>query len=512
MLATSCAVGPDFLQPAAPEITRYTREPMTRTSSTDVASGQRQVFRQDRDIPQEWWRLFKSPTLNALIERALQNNQNLQSTLATLRATKESVYAQEGKFFPLAQANFNPTRQRTSGVLSPVLSTPASVFNLVTAQVLVSYTFDVWGLNRRTVESLEALSDVQRFQVEAAYLSLTANLVVAVITEASLRGQIDATEQMISINKKMLEIIRHQFETGFVGRNDVALQEAAVAQVEATLPPLRKALAQQRDLIAALTGTFPSEAPRETFTLAQLKLPTDLPVSLPAQLIEQRPDVRAAEEQLHSASAQIGVATASLLPSFTINANGGYTNTALPGLIAPQNLFWILAGNATQTVFDGGTLLHQLQGAKDTYQAAAWTYAGTVVGAVQNVADSLHAIQNDADALKAARDFQRAAKVSFDLARQQMQTGFANILILLTAQQTYLQATLQVVQARAARLGDTAALFQALGGGWWNREDLPPQRIVNVGTGEADKLADQPDGIGSIGTAIRGILHSDTSP
>jgi NodT family efflux transporter outer membrane factor (OMF) lipoprotein len=512
MLVTSCAVGPDYLHPVPPEITRYTREPLTHTSSADVASGQPQIFRPGRDIPEEWWRLFKSPALNALIERALQNNPNLQSALATLRTTKESVYAQEGKFFPLGQANFSPERERSSGALSPVLSTPASVFNLVTAQVLVSYTFDVWGLNRRTVESLEALSDVQRFQVEAAYLALTANLAVAAITEASLRGQIEATEQMISINKKILDIIRHQFETGFVSRNEVALQEAALAQVEATLPPLRKALAQQRDLIAALAGTYPSEGPRETFTLASLHLPTDLPVTLPSQLVEQRPDVRAAEEQLHSASAQIGVATANILPSFTINANGGYINTGLPHLLAPQNLFWILAGNATQTVFDGGTLLHQLQGAKDTYQAAAWTYAGTVVGAVQNVADALHAIRNDADALKAARDFQRAAKVSLDLAQQQMQTGYANILILLTAQQTYLQATLQVVQTRAARLSDTAALFQALGGGWWNREDLPEQRILNVGTGEADILADQPNAVGSIGAALSGLLHPDTLP
>jgi NodT family efflux transporter outer membrane factor (OMF) lipoprotein len=513
MLVTACAVGPDFLHPAAPEITRYTREPLaSHTSGADVAGGQRQMFAPGRDIPEAWWALFRSPRLNALILRALQNNPNLQSALANLRAAKEAVYAQEGKFFPLAQANFNPTRQRTSAVLSPVLSTPASVFNLVTAQVLVSYTFDVWGLNRRTVESLEALADVQRFQAEAAYLSLTANLVVAVITEASLRGQIEATEQIIALNEKMLETIRRQFETGFANRNDVALQEAAVAQAKATLPPLRKALAQVRDLIAALAGSFPTEGPRETFTLAELRLPTVLPVSLPAQLIEQRPDVRAADEQLHSASAQIGVATASLLPSFTINANGGYINTGLPHLLAPQNLFWILAGNATQTVFDGGTLLHQLQGAKDTYQAAAWTYAGTVVGAVQNIADSLRALQNDADALKAARDFQRAAKVSLDLAQQQMQTGNANILLLLTAEQSYLQATIQVVQARAARLADTAALFQALGGGWWNREDLLEQRILNVGTGDADIAAEQPGEVRSIGAALSRIFRSDTSP
>jgi NodT family efflux transporter outer membrane factor (OMF) lipoprotein len=512
MLVTSCAVGPDFLHPAPPEITRYTREPMVHTSATDVASGQRQVFLPGREIPEQWWALFKSPRLNALIEQALHNNQNLQAALASLRVAKEAVYAQEGKFFPWAQAGFEPTRQRTSSALTPVPANGAQVFNLVTAQVLVSYTFDVWGLNRRTVESLEAAADVQRFQAEAAYLSLTANLVVAVITEASLRGQIEATEQIIAINEKMLETIRRQFDTGFANRNDVALQEAALAQARATLPPLRKALAQIRDLVAALAGTFPAEEPRETFRLAELHLPSALPVSLPAQLVEQRPDVRAAEEQLHSASAQIGVATANLLPSFTINANGGYINTGLPHLLAPQNLFWILAGNATQTVLDGGTLLHQLQGAKDIYQAAAWTYAGTVVGAVQNVADSLHAIANDADALKAASDFQRAAKTSLDLAQQQMQTGNANILLLFTAQQSYLQASLQVVQARAARLSDTAALFQALGGGWWNREDLPEQRIVNVGTGEAVIAAERPGGVHSIGTALSGIFRSDTAP
>jgi NodT family efflux transporter outer membrane factor (OMF) lipoprotein len=265
-------------------------------------------------------------------------------------------------------------------------------------------------------------------------------------------------------------------------------------------------------LIAALAGAFPSEGPRQTFRLDDLHLPSQLPVSLPSQLIEQRPDVRAAEEQMHSASAQIGVATANLLPTFTISADAGFMNTALAHLLAPQNLFWLLGANAAQTVFDGGTLLHQLQGAKDTYQAAAWTYRGTVISAVQNVADALRALQNDADALRATRDFQRAAKISFDLAQQQMQTGNANVLLLLTAQQGYLQATLQVIQARAARLTDTAALFQALGGGWWNREGLPEQRILNVGTGEADVPAAQPGEFRSIGAALSTMTKADTAP
>ncbi len=490
---TSCAVGPDFVHPAAPEITRYTREPLAaQTSAVNVPLGQSQTFLEGRDIPQAWWTLFKSPALDALIERALKNNPNLQSALAALRSAKENVYAQEGKFFPLVQANFNPTRQRTSAALSAVPASGAGIFSLDTAQLTVAYTFDVWGLNRRTVESLEALADVQRFQVEAAYLSLTANLAIAAITEASLRGQIDATVQIIGLNSKMRDTLQRQLDAGYANRSDLAAQQAALAQAKATLPPLRKALEQQRNLIAALSGDYAGENPHEVFRLADLHLPADLPVSLPSQLIEQRPDVRAAEEQLHSASAQIGVATANMLPTFTISADAGFMNTALAHLLAPQNVFWDLAGNATQTVFDAGTLYHQFQGAKDTYQAAAWTYRGTVIDAVQNVADALRALQNDADALRAARDYERAAKTSFDLANQQTQGGNANVLFVLTAQQGYLQSVIQVVQAQAARLSDTAALFAALGGGWWNRAKPPPEQILDVGTGQAGTLLEKP--------------------
>src|ERR1700723_2897951 len=485
MILTGCAVGPDFLHPAPPEVARYTKEPLSpQTSSANAPTGQSQHFVQGRAIPQEWWTLFRSKALNTLIRRALNNNPNLQSAMATLRAANQAVYAQEGKFFPLVEGNFNPTYNQTSSALTPVPANNNLVYQLHTAQLQVNYTLDVWGLNRRTVESLRAQADNQRFQVEAAYLTLVSNIAVAAINEASLRAQIDATNQLIGINTKMLDILKRQLETGYANRNDVALQEAALAQVAATLPPLRKALQQNRDLLSALAGVYSSEEPREIFRLTDLHLPLDLPISLPSQLIEQRPDIRASQEQLHAASAQIGVALANLLPNFTITGNVGYINTALAGLLAPQNLFWLVGGNVAQTVFDGGTLLHQLQGAKDAYNAAAWSYRGTVIAAVQNVTDSLRALQNDADALKAARDFERAAKVSFDLARQQMQSGNANVLILLTAQTTYLQAVIQVVQARAARLADTAALFAALGGGWWNRTAPLPEKTLDVGGGE----------------------------
>jgi len=491
-LLTSCiAVGPDFLHPAPPPVGRYTKEPLaTRTSSTDVPTGRPQHFAPGGDMPQQWWRLFRSPALNALIDRALKNNPNLQSAMSALRAAKEGVYAQQGKFFPLAQANFNPTRQKTSAAVTPVPASGAETFDLYTAQVTISYTLDLWGLNRRTVESLQAQADMQRYQVEVAYLTLTANVAVAAITEASLRGQIEAANQLIVANRGMLDTLRKQLENGYANRSDVAAQEAALAQVEATLPPLRKALAQTRDLLAALVGGFPSEEPREAFKLSALHLPEDLPLSLPSQLVQQRPDVRAAEEVLHSASAQIGVATANMLPNFTINANGGYMNTALAGLMNPANAFWLLGANVAQTVFDGGTLLHQRRQAQAAYDQAAWAYKAAVVGAVQNVADVLRALQNDADALKAARDFERAAKTSFDLARQQVELGNANVLLLLTAQSTYLNALIAVVQARANRLADTAALFQALGGGWWNRVEPPVEKILDVGTGEAATLLD----------------------
>ena len=296
----------------------------------------------------------------------------------------------------------------------------------------MSYTLDVWGQNRRTVESLQAQADNQRFLVEAAYLTLSSNVVVAAIQEASLRGQIEATNELIAINSKMLEVMRRQFMEGYANRNDVALQEAQLAQTKATLPPLRKALAQQRDLITALAGRFPSQEPMETFKLAGLLLPTELPVSLPSQLVEQRPDVRSSEELLRSASAQVGVAIANMLPSLTLSPNLGYTSTQLAQLITPQTLFWTLAGNATHTVFDGFTLFHTERAAEAALDAAVATHRNTVITAFQNVADALRAIQNDADALKAVdrirarRQDQPRSRAAADAKRQRQLPGPAH--------------------------------------------------------------------------------------
>ena len=475
-LLSGCAVGPDFKAPAAPDVDRYAAEPIaTRTSATDVAQGEAQRFLKGRDIPAEWWTLFRSPALDALVRQSLDANPTLQSTIASLRAARETVYAQKGKYFPLVQANYSPSRQESPSAIAPVLNSGDNPFNLFTAQLMVSYTFDVWGLNRRTVESLQAQEDAQRFQVEAAYLTLTSNVVVAAIQEASLRAQIEATYQLIAINRKLLDLLHKQLDAGYASRSDVAAQEAALAQIEVTLPPLRKQLAVQRDLLAALAGRYPSEGRAQTFRLAALRLPVAMPLSVPAKLVEQRPDVRFAEEQLHSASAQIGVATANMLPNLTIGASRGYTATDMASLISGPSIFWSVAGNATQTLFDGFTLLHQRRAAVETYQQVAWAYRGAVVAALQNVADALRTVQNDADALRAARDFEHAARISLDLAQQQFAAGNVNFIVLLNAQQAYQQAVLGLVQAQTNRLADTAALYQALGGGWWNRGG-PPAR------------------------------------
>jgi NodT family efflux transporter outer membrane factor (OMF) lipoprotein len=480
-LVSNCAVGPDFKPATPPEVDRYTREPLpAQTMSTSVAGGQAQRFVKDLDIPAEWWTLFHSPKLNGLIEQSLKANPNLQATMAALRIAQENVRAQEGKFLPLVQGNFNPTRQQSTnnalGTQLPLADgSTTNAFNVVTSQVIVSYTLDVWGQNRRAVESLQAQADSERFLVEAAYLTLTSNIALATIQEASLRDQITATQELINISARMLGVLHRQLSAGYSSRVDVAAQEAQLAQTIATLPPLQKQLAQQRDLIAALAGRFPSEEPLKTFTLSGFHLPRDLPVSLPSRLVEQRPDVRSAQELVHSASAQVGIAIANMLPNFTINATGGYTSTALANFadyFSPTNRFLTLAGNVTQPIFDGFSLLHQKRAAEAAYDQATSQYRTTVIGAVQNVADTLRALQADANALRAASIFERAAKTSLDLVRQQFDIGYANILLLLNAQQTYLQARIALIQTRANRLSDTVALFQALGGGWWNRADL----------------------------------------
>jgi NodT family efflux transporter outer membrane factor (OMF) lipoprotein len=472
---TGCAVGPDFERPATPDVEGYTTGPLpAKTTSAGVTGGEEQRLVQGLDIPGQWWTLFHSSALNTLIDEALKNNPTLPAAEAALRQAWENVYAGEGAFFPTAVVGYSPSRNKTAtGVVFTSASSGKPWFTLHTAQVVVTYAPDVFGATRREVESLGATAEFQRFQVEAAYLTLTSNVVAAAVQEASLRGQIAATEEIIKIETQALGILNKQFEFGQVAGADVAAVEATLAQAQATLPPLQKQLAVERDLLTALIGRFPSQEPAEKFDLTTLQLPQDLPVSLPSKLVEQRPDVGAAEEQLHAASAAIGVAIAAQLPQFTLTGNAGTVANRISQLfITPGTAFWTLAGNVAQTVFDAGTLLHKERAAVAAFDQAAAMYRSTVISAFQNVADALHAVQSDAETLKAAFAAERAAFKSLEIARRQLQLGAISYLGLLTAENTYNTALLALVQAQAARYADTAALFQALGGGWWNREDV----------------------------------------
>lgn len=474
LLLCGCAVGPKFKKPAVPANAGYTAAPVTATSSTQkIFGGEPQRFTDGQDISGQWWTLFHSKPLNDLIERALKANPDIKVAQAALLVARENVAAQRGFYYPSVSAGFSAIHAKSSASLSNVTYTSALNYSLYTPQVSVSFVPDVFGLNRRTVESLQAQKEQARFAVAATNITLSSNVVAAAIQEASLRGQIQATDELITINTNMLDILRKQFAKGYVSRLDVAAQEAQLAQVQATLPPLLKQLAQQRDLLAVLEGAFPNENTPEKFELASLQLPQELPLSLPSQLVEQRPDVRQAEENLHSACALIGVARANRLPSFALTANAGSAATIFSQMFTNNNGLWDVAGGVTQPVFEGGTLLHRERAARDAYTQASEQYRSTLLTAFQNVADTLHALEQDADAVKTAAAAKEAAAVTLDLAKKQYATGYVNYLGLLNAEQSYQQALINLVQAQANRYADTAALFQALGGGWWNRSDIP---------------------------------------
>ena len=473
MFVAGCAVGPDFKKPKPPDVEDYTAAALPATvTGTTVGGGEAQRFARGADISAQWWTLFHSEPLNELIEQSLTSNHDLKAAQAALRVANESVLAQRGVYYPNLTASFSASRQRQSGQIAPTLNSNAFLFNLFTPQVSVAYVPDVFGLNRRTVESLQAQEQAARFQMIATYTTLTANVVVTAIQAGSLQMQIDTTRQLIDINTDIVQILKYQFAKGYASRLDLAAQESQLAQVSATLPPLLKQLAQQRDLLAVLAGRFPNAAPTEDFSLSSLQLPQELPVSLPSQLVAQRPDVLQAEANLHDASAKIGIATANRLPNIVLTANAGSTAAAMDQLFSSGTGFWGLGAELTAPLFQGGTLLHQERAAKAAYVQAAEQYRSAVLTAFQNVADTLTALEQDAEGLKAAAAAADAAKVTLDLARRQLQDGYAGSLALLNAEQSYQQSQMSLVQAQANRFADTAALFQALGGGWWHRGDL----------------------------------------
>lgn len=487
---SACALGPDFKRPDAPKAETYSPQALPdTTTSAAVALGEAQHFNTQADIPFDWWTLFQSPQINSLIQRAFKANPTVESAQAAVQQAQEFANAQQGFFYPTVTASYSPQRTKLAGNMggnSPgvqgngkviqTYSNPAgpkfngpAYYNFHVAQLSVGYVPDVFGWNRRMVESAETQVATQKLQLEATYLTLAVNVVAAALQEASLRAQIAATERIVGINQESLTVLQNQYKLGYVSGLEVAMQEAVMAQSEQALIPLRLQLATTRNLIRALAGNPPNEDVLETFELSGLHLPQELPLSLPSKIVEQRPDVRAAEEQMHYASAQAGVAIANTLPQFALVAGIGGMASTPDWMFKNGGGFFNLAASVSQTIFDGGTLRARSRAAEQALLQAGAQYRSTVITALQNVADTLTTIQSDADALKAAAKSEQAAHTAFDLSNKQYQFGQIDYLTRLIAEQNYQLASINLIQAQTNRLGDTAALYQALGGGWWNR-------------------------------------------
>ena len=466
-----CAVGPDFHAPQVPAVDAYRKDPLPQqTASAKVPTGDAQRFLQGADVPAHWWTNFASDELNRRVEQALAHSPIVASAQAALRQAQENANAARGGLFPSVDAKAGATRGNANGfgvaTTGAASSSGPSTFTLYNAGVNVGYTLDVFGSVRRGVEAQSAVADFQRFQLDGTYLTLSANVATASFREASLRAQIRATEEIVDVYRKELDLVEKQNQIGAKSLADVLVIRTQVATAQATLPALRQALAQTQTQLAVYLGQFPSAAELAAVDLDALTLPHDVPVSLPSTLTQQRPDIRAAEAQLHQATAAVGVATANLFPQITLSGNLGSSALKASDLFSSGTKAWTLGANVLQPVFHGGTLRAEKRAAEAGLDKAAEDYQSAVLGAFQNVADSLRALELDAENLQAQALAEQSAAHSLELVRIQYKDGAASYLQELDAIRQYQLAHIGLIQARAARLADTAALYTALGGGW----------------------------------------------
>ena len=478
---SACAVGPDFKRPAPPGTSAYTAAPLpATTAAAPVPGGEAQRFVEAQGIPSQWWTLFHNEALNRLIGEALADSPTLAAAQAALREAAENRRAQTGALWPSLDANFSVTRQKFTGASFGAPEFGSSIFTLYNASVSASYNFDIFGATRRAVEASQAQLNYQRFLLEAAHLTLSSNIVTTAVQQASLRARIRATDEIVAAEVEQVKLMERRVQLGGAALPELLAQQAQLAQTRTTLPPLGRELAQSRHQMAVLAGKFPSEAARlPEFELSDLTLPLELPVSLPSGLVHQRPDILASEELLHQASAEVGVATANMYPKITLTGSYGPQTTSFSDLFAGGASVWSIGAGILQPIFHGGELSAKRRAALAAYDQAEAQYRVTVLQAFQNVADVLRALDLDAQALQAQADAERANRDSLELIRKQYGFGAVPYLNLLDAERQYLQVRITLAQAQAARFADTAALFQALGGGWWDQEQPKQQGTHN---------------------------------
>jgi len=457
----ACAHDP-VRPPEIPTAERYTPTPVTE-----------ERLAQGADISARWWTLFKSPALDGLVRQALEASPTLARSSAKLRQAQEDLSARTGGTrFPKVDAKLSANRvdvnPQSLGVQNLPVQTP---FNLYLASVGVSYTLDLFGANRRDLEALQAGVDYQRYELEAARLMLAGNVVTAAIREASLREQIAATQEIIELQERQLAITERLVNLGTAAQADAVAQRLDLAQIRAVLPDLQRQLEQVRHRLAVYIGKPPGAANLPEFKLVDLQLPPELPLSLPSELARQRPDIRAAEALLHQASARVGVATANLYPQITLSANLGSLASNGGDLFSSGSGFYVLGASLAQPLFHGDELQAKRRAAVAAYEQAGAAYQEVVLQSFQNVADVLRALEADAKKVKERTDAATKARTYHDITSARFKAGGVSYFFLLDAQRKLHGALIDRTQALAERYADSAALFQALGGGWWRNAE-----------------------------------------
>lgn len=461
VLLAGCTVGPDFIRPKPPSSDHYNfgGDP----SKTASAGGQSQRLLHGIGPVEHWWKLFNSKELNELVAEGMINNVTLQAAQASLRQSEDNLKAGYGIFYPQISVALDPSRQKFSPARFGS-NAAGSIFNLVTLSASVSYALDVFGGERRTIENLQSRVDAQRYILQGTYLVLSANIVNTAIARAAYSEEVSLVENQIALQKEQIAITEKQVRAGIASYQTLLAMRSQLATLDANLPPLIQKEAQSEHLLATLTGHNPSAWKPPVLSFSSLDLPKELPLSMPSDLVRKRPDILVAEADLHGASANIGVATAALFPTFTLNGTYGQNNSTMRGLFGSNANFWSLGTNIAAPVFNGGTLTSERQAAIDAYQQSLANYRQTVLSAFAQVADLVRALEHDA--LSANAEFQSVenAKEALHLAKVNYDAGTVNYLQVLSSDLQYQQARISFLQARAQWLQDTTALFTALGG------------------------------------------------
>lgn len=467
---TGCSFEPVMHLPTAPKVKAYTAGAAV-SGTVGIKgvghAGTAQRFAYGMRIGRTWWKLLGSKPINTLVQRSIAHSPTIAQALATLQEARQNTLAIDGEGWPQVSLTGGGNRQRLSGAQ---FGGPTRILSLYTGQVNVVYTPDLFGLNKLARHQTRALEDAQRYNLQEAYLTLEGNTVSDAILLASYEAQVRTTQSLVAIQQRILNLINQQYKLGAVTYLSVLNQETLLQTTKAKIPPLEQSLEAVRHALAVLVGTIPSEAALPAIRLRRLKLPLVIPVSLPSVLTRNRPDIKLAEAELRADNASIGVAIARMYPTVQLTGDLGFENGKIPDFFNASSMIWNLAANASVTLFDGGTLIANKRAAQAAFRAQLAAYQSTVLSAFQQVADALRAVQNDAASLKFNQAAYLSALHAFNLARRQYRAGAIDYLSLLNTQTQYQQAELGVVAAQAQRYRDTAALFVALGGGWWPKQ------------------------------------------